>query len=602
MGGDTVTGLSETYADKNAGAGKTLSVSGYTLNDGNGGNNYTVTLVGDTTGVIDAASLVGAVLAANKTYDGTVAAAITARTLSGVMAGDSVSYVGGTATFANKNAGTGKVVTATGLSLAGADAGNYTVNSSASTTADVAALGITGLITAAGKVYDGDTSASITNRTLTGVVSGDDVAYVGGAATFADRNVGTGKTVTGTGLSLAGTDAGNYTVNNIATALADITPAALAYVATPVRIAVDTPFPTFGGSVEGFVGGDTLASSTTGTPAFDDDRAGLEPDRRVCDRRLGSVGELRQLCVRTGRGERHRIDRHTARRSVAARKRARRIDRRNRNRPADAGFMHGIAGSRRTGTVWTAERAPPAADTERSICARRRGHPAAGRRIGSVTLATRIGRAAWRVTGVFALTISFACGAAEPPPDIGTTLRELEQKRPAVPPKSDPSLRVDKTSRPALDADAAARFTVSSVRISGATAFSDLELLPLIDGIAGHRGHAGRPAGRGRSHHRPSIAPTVSRWRARTCRRRASIAAASKSRCWKAVTDNSTCATKARSRRGLVRDTLARAGFGQRHRNGTARSRSAVAQGSLRRRGRRDADAGATASARPIWS
>ena len=41
-------------------------------------------------------------------------AAITARTLTGVMAGDAVSYVGGAATFAT-NAGTGKIVTATEL-------------------------------------------------------------------------------------------------------------------------------------------------------------------------------------------------------------------------------------------------------------------------------------------------------------------------------------------------------------------------------------------------------------------------------------------------------------------------------------------------------
>ena len=180
-----------------------------------------------------------------------------------------MSYVGGTATFANKNAGAGKTVTATGLSLAGTDAANYTVNSTASTTADIAALGITGAIAAAGKVYDGSTTAAITNRTLTGVIGGDDVTYVGGAATFADRNAGTGKTVTGNGLSLAGTDAGNYTVNTTATTLADITPASLTYVATPERIAIDTPFPTFGGSVVGFVGGDTVASATTGTAVFE---------------------------------------------------------------------------------------------------------------------------------------------------------------------------------------------------------------------------------------------------------------------------------------------------------------------------------------------
>jgi hypothetical protein len=50
--GDTVTGLVEEYADPNAGTGKTLSVTSYTVNDGNGGNNYAVNPVANTTGVI----------------------------------------------------------------------------------------------------------------------------------------------------------------------------------------------------------------------------------------------------------------------------------------------------------------------------------------------------------------------------------------------------------------------------------------------------------------------------------------------------------------------------------------------------------------------
>jgi hypothetical protein len=49
---DTVTGLAETYDNPNAGSGKTLSVSTYTVNDGNGGNNYKVNTVTNATGVI----------------------------------------------------------------------------------------------------------------------------------------------------------------------------------------------------------------------------------------------------------------------------------------------------------------------------------------------------------------------------------------------------------------------------------------------------------------------------------------------------------------------------------------------------------------------
>src|SRR5262249_13681270 len=84
-GSDTVTGLSETYDNKNAGSGKTLSVSpSYTVNDGNGGLNYcsadianclvanggTVKLVTDNTGVINKANAVITVVGYNLIYDG----------------------------------------------------------------------------------------------------------------------------------------------------------------------------------------------------------------------------------------------------------------------------------------------------------------------------------------------------------------------------------------------------------------------------------------------------------------------------------------------------------------------------------------------------
>ncbi len=242
--------------------------------------------------------------------------------------------------------------------------------------------------------------------------------------------------------------------------------------------------------------------------------------------------------------------------------------------------------------MWIAERTSPATDRRRSIYTRRRRHPATGRRIGSVTVTNTIGCAALRVAGVVALTISLACGAAEPPPDIGTTLRELEQKRPAVPPKPDPSLQVDKSSRPALEAGAATKFAVSSVRISGATAFSDLELLPLDRRRRRTPGHSGRPAGRGGTYHQvlsrqriPSgarlraCAEHRSRWRRNRGARRPLRA--------------TRCAQSEQALREPGARYVARACHRQRHRNGAARSRTAVAQRSLRCCSGGHADAGA---------
>jgi hypothetical protein len=79
-------------------------------------------------------------------------------------------------------------------------------------------------ITAADKVYDGNDAATITSRTLTGVRPGDDVRLVGGTATFSSPQVGNAKTVTATGLRLAGDDADRYRLSSsTATTTASIT-------------------------------------------------------------------------------------------------------------------------------------------------------------------------------------------------------------------------------------------------------------------------------------------------------------------------------------------------------------------------------------------
>src|SRR5206468_5686280 len=69
-------------------------------------------------------------------------------------------------------------------------------------------------ITADGKVYDGGTVAVIHrgSAALVGVVSGDAVSLDTGSAagTFSSKTVGTGKTVTVSGLTIGGDDAGNY--------------------------------------------------------------------------------------------------------------------------------------------------------------------------------------------------------------------------------------------------------------------------------------------------------------------------------------------------------------------------------------------------------
>ena len=78
-----------------------------------------------------AVTVTGGLTPSNKTYDGTTAATLTigAPTLNGVVSPDDVTLNtdGATAAFADKNAGIGKTVQISGLTLGGAQAGNYTV-------------------------------------------------------------------------------------------------------------------------------------------------------------------------------------------------------------------------------------------------------------------------------------------------------------------------------------------------------------------------------------------------------------------------------------------------------------------------------------------
>ena len=82
---------------------------------------------------------------------------------------------------------------------------------------------LTASVTAANKVYDGTTAATATLHADGRRRRRGDGACT--SATFDTANVGTGKTVTVSGITLGGAAAGNYTLaSTTATTTADITP------------------------------------------------------------------------------------------------------------------------------------------------------------------------------------------------------------------------------------------------------------------------------------------------------------------------------------------------------------------------------------------
>ncbi len=205
---------------------------------GTASRNYQLAISGNTLGslVIAAKSLNYIGSTTNVTYNASPQSANNTYTLKGVIASDIGNVSLSAATPASgTNAGT---YLDTLNSLSGAASGNYQLVSGGSTMGSlvIAAKTLTlSSLTANNKVYDATTTATITSYgTLIGdarssndnrYYAGDTVELVKSNATanFSDPNVGTGKTVTVTGLALSNS---NYTLVN-PTTTANITAQAL---------------------------------------------------------------------------------------------------------------------------------------------------------------------------------------------------------------------------------------------------------------------------------------------------------------------------------------------------------------------------------------
>jgi YDG domain/MBG domain (YGX type)/S-layer homology domain len=168
-----------------------------------------------------------------------------------------------------------------GVDLTGYDAGSYIGSFEATfagdgiiepaddfgdLTVNPVALTVTGGLVPDNKTYDGTTAATLTvgSPTLNGVLSGDDATLntTGATAAFLDKNVGTGKTVQISGLTLDGTTAGNYTITQ-PTRQANITKAMLTVTADNQTKAAGSADPTFTFSYSVLLGSDTGAEIDT---------------------------------------------------------------------------------------------------------------------------------------------------------------------------------------------------------------------------------------------------------------------------------------------------------------------------------------------------
>jgi trimeric autotransporter adhesin len=224
------------FASKAAGTRQAVTISGLSL-AGDLGTNYVLIQPATALATITPAPLTVSATGVDKTYDGTIAATVTLAATP--LDSDSVTPTYASASFAGKAVGTGLAVSVSGIALTGTDAGNYTPNSTASTTAGITPRSLTVTATGVDKVYDGDQDATVT---LTdNKVAGDDVTESYALAAFADKAAASGKAVSVTGISLSGgADAGNYALaNTTASTMANITQRPLTVTATAANKAYD---------------------------------------------------------------------------------------------------------------------------------------------------------------------------------------------------------------------------------------------------------------------------------------------------------------------------------------------------------------------------
>ena len=242
ISGDILTAsyTTATFGDRNVGNGKTVTVSGISISGLDAGNYNLTNAVASALANITARTVTPVIAANNKVYDRLTTATLSSQSVSGFIPPDVVGLTVTAAAFDTKNAGNGKTVTATGLSLNGADAGNYSLNgvNSATTTADIMPRPLN--VTAAGvdRIYDGTVGASVTLSDDR--IAGDVLTESYATASFANKNVGNNKPVSVSGIAISGLDAGNYSLNNtLASTTANISPRSLIVSATGVSKVYD---------------------------------------------------------------------------------------------------------------------------------------------------------------------------------------------------------------------------------------------------------------------------------------------------------------------------------------------------------------------------
>jgi gliding motility-associated-like protein len=198
--------------------------------------------------------------------------------VNGVSGAISGSYAWKTPTTTPASAGTFSAATVTFTPSDGSNYNNLDFN--ISITVSKAPLTVTGA-SVSSKVYDGNTSATITGASLSGIIGADAVTLGSSTnGTFANASVGTGKSVT-VNMTISGASSANYTLTQ-PTLTGDVIAKAVTVTGASVTPKVydgNTAATVTGASLNGVLTGDaanvTLNSATSGTFSSADAGTGI---------------------------------------------------------------------------------------------------------------------------------------------------------------------------------------------------------------------------------------------------------------------------------------------------------------------------------------
>ncbi|MFS2134599.1 YDG domain-containing protein [Duganella sp. Dugasp56] len=232
LGSDVVNiaGSSSSFADRNVGIAKPVTVRSLTLGGTDGGN-YQVTVLptGLTANITPAPLTISGLTVASRPYDATSVATLSGGALNGVLSAaygegpiDSVTLVQGAAAFADKNVGVDKAVNLSGaLSLSGASAGNYQLQLPTNVKGTITARALSTFNAASGGLWsdagnwadgiapDGANVLAAAIQSGSGTITYDASA---GNTTLANFSVGSGRNLelTGGALTVTGTGGKSY--------------------------------------------------------------------------------------------------------------------------------------------------------------------------------------------------------------------------------------------------------------------------------------------------------------------------------------------------------------------------------------------------------